>query len=60
MGADRAVLVKFGTEEEPDMGPLAVAKVLAKLAEKEEVDLIVLGKQVTICVSRSPSIIQSQ
>ncbi|XP_064407643.1 electron transfer flavoprotein subunit beta-like [Halichondria panicea] len=45
MGADRAVLVKYGTEDEPDMGPLAVANVLAKLAVQENVDLIILGKQ---------------
>ncbi len=47
MGADRAVLVKYGTEDEPDMGPLAVANVLAKLAVQENVDLIILGKQVS-------------
>ncbi len=46
MGADRAILVKHGTEDEPDMGPLAVANVLAKLAVQENVDLIILGKQV--------------
>lgn len=50
MGADRAVLVQYGTEEEPDMGPLAVANVLAKLAQQENVDLVFLGKQV--CMQR--------
>lgn len=28
------------------MGPLQVARVLAKLAEREKVDLVLLGKQV--------------
>ena len=46
MGADKAVLVPYGEEEGPEMGPLAVANVIAKLAEKEKVDLIILGKQV--------------
>lgn len=41
MGADRAILVL--TEESPE--PLAVAKVLKKLVEKEGPSLVVLGKQ---------------
>src|ERR687892_2505824 len=41
MGADRAILVQ--TEEEVE--PLAVAKILAKIAEEEQPQLIVLGKQ---------------
>lgn len=41
MGADRAILVL--TEESPE--PLAVAKVLKKLVEKEGPALVVLGKQ---------------
>jgi electron transfer flavoprotein beta subunit len=41
MGADRAILVQ--TDEEVE--PLAVAKVLAKIADEEKPDLIVLGKQ---------------
>jgi electron transfer flavoprotein beta subunit len=40
MGADRAILVQ--TDEEVE--PLAVAKVLAKIADEEKPDLIVLGK----------------
>lgn len=47
MGADRAIFVPYGDEEEsPEMGPLAVANVIAKLAEKEKADIIILGKQV--------------
>ena len=41
MGADRAILVQ--TEEEVE--PLAVAKILAKIAEEEQPQLIILGKQ---------------
>jgi len=41
MGADRAILVQ--TEEEVE--PLAVAKILAKIAEEEQPELVVLGKQ---------------
>jgi len=41
MGADRAILVQ--TDEEVE--PLAVAKILAKIADEEKPDMIVLGKQ---------------
>jgi electron transfer flavoprotein beta subunit len=41
MGADRAILVQ--TDEEVE--PLAVAKILARIADEEKPDMIVLGKQ---------------
>jgi electron transfer flavoprotein beta subunit len=41
MGADRAILVQ--TDEEVE--PLAVAKILAKIADEEKPEMIVLGKQ---------------
>jgi electron transfer flavoprotein beta subunit len=41
MGADRAILVQ--TDEEVE--PLGVAKLLAKIADEENPDMIVLGKQ---------------
>jgi electron transfer flavoprotein beta subunit len=41
MGADRAILVQ--TDEEVE--PLAVAKILAKIADEEKPDMAVLGKQ---------------
>jgi electron transfer flavoprotein beta subunit len=41
LGADRAILVETQLEAQP----LAVAKVLAKLAEKESPGLVILGKQ---------------
>jgi electron transfer flavoprotein beta subunit len=41
LGADRAILV----ETEQELQPLAVAKLLQNVAEKEQPDLIILGKQ---------------
>jgi electron transfer flavoprotein beta subunit len=41
MGADRAILVQTDDEVEP----LAVAKILAKVAEEEQPGLFILGKQ---------------
>ena len=41
MGADRAILVQTDDEVEP----LAVAKILAKIAQEEQPGLVILGKQ---------------
>jgi electron transfer flavoprotein beta subunit len=41
MGADRAILVQ--TDEEVE--PLGVAKILAKIADEEKPELVILGKQ---------------
>ena len=41
MGADRGILVESGQ----DVQPLAVAKVLAKLVEREKPNLVIVGKQ---------------
>jgi electron transfer flavoprotein beta subunit len=41
IGADRAIHVPFDTEVQP----LAIAKLLRKLVEKEKPDLIIMGKQ---------------
>uniref|UniRef100_G1M720 Electron transfer flavoprotein subunit beta n=2 Tax=Ailuropoda melanoleuca TaxID=9646 RepID=G1M720_AILME len=45
MGADRGIHVEVSAAEADRLGPLQVARVLAKLAEKEKVDLLLLGKQ---------------
>ncbi|ORZ41353.1 electron transfer flavo protein subunit beta, mitochondrial [Catenaria anguillulae PL171] len=45
MGADRAVHVEIPEGTEKTLEPLAVAKVLAKVAEKEKADVVMLGKQ---------------
>src|SRR5207237_5689962 len=41
MGSDRAILV----QTDDDVEPLAVAKILAKIAEEEQPGLVLLGKQ---------------
>src|SRR3954465_4407684 len=41
MGADRAILVQSDDEVEP----VAVAQILAKIADEEKPELIILGKQ---------------
>src|SRR6201988_3652845 len=41
IGADRAILV----ETQAELQPLAVAKLLKAVAEKEQVGLVILGKQ---------------
>ena len=43
IGADRGILVKTDAK----LQPLAVAKLLVKLVEKEQPDLVILGKQAT-------------
>ena len=48
MGADRGIHVEVSAAEADRLGPLQVARVLAKLAEKEKVDLLLLGKQVNV------------
>ena len=41
MGADRAILVKADTP----LDPLAIARVIAKVAENEKPELVIIGKQ---------------
>lgn len=48
MGADRGIHVEVSAAEAERLGPLQVARVLAKLAEKEKVNLVILGKQVSV------------
>ena len=43
IGADRSILVKT----EASLQPLAVAKMLKKIVEKEQPDVVILGKQAT-------------
>lgn len=45
MGADRAVHLKTGMRTDQELQPLAVAKLLQKVAEKESPDIILVGKQ---------------
>ncbi|SFY34636.1 Electron transfer flavoprotein domain-containing protein, partial [Paracoccus pantotrophus] len=45
MGADRAILVTATDDVQQDIEPLAVAKILAKVAEAEGTELVIAGKQ---------------
>ncbi|MFK3781608.1 electron transfer flavoprotein subunit beta/FixA family protein [Agrobacterium sp. NPDC089420] len=45
MGADRAILVVASDDVHRDIEPLAVAKIIKALAEKEQPSLIIAGKQ---------------
>lgn len=45
MGADRGIHVEVPAGTESDIQPLAVAKIFAKLVEKEKPDFVILGKQ---------------
>jgi len=44
MGADRGIHVEVGAGEMDTLQPLHVSKILAKLAEQEKADLVILGK----------------
>merc|ERR1740130_1300502 len=45
MGADRAIHLKTPLRTDQDLQPLAVAKLLAKVVEKESPSVVILGKQ---------------
>lgn len=45
IGADKAIHVTTDLRTDQDIQPLAVAKILKTIAEREKVDLIILGKQ---------------
>ena len=51
MGADRAIHVDVPEEKYKDMQPIHVSKILAKLATSENIDILIVGKQVC-CVCR--------
>ena len=45
MGADRSIHVEVNTEKDGDLEPLGVAKLLKAIVEKEDRNLVILGKQ---------------
>jgi electron transfer flavoprotein beta subunit len=56
-GADRAIHVDIG---ESEIEPLAVAKILKKIVEKEEPNVVLLGKQsIDDDFSQTPQILSS-
>ena len=46
MGADRGIHVEVGGKDYESMQPFHVSKMIAKIAQEEKVDLVILGKQV--------------
>lgn len=46
LGADKAIHVEVNAKEYETLQPLHVSKILAKLATKEKIDLVIVGKQV--------------
>lgn len=48
MGADRGIHVEVSAAEAETLQPFHVSKILAKLAEQEKADLVIVGKQVII------------
>ncbi|XP_064609765.1 electron transfer flavoprotein subunit beta-like [Liolophura sinensis] len=45
MGVDKAIHVEIGAKEFETMQPIHVSKILAKIAQEEKSDLVILGKQ---------------
>ena len=45
MGADRSIHVEYDTEKHGDIEPLTIAKLLKAVVEKEDRNLVILGKQ---------------
>jgi electron transfer flavoprotein beta subunit len=45
MGADRAILIVAAEDQHTDIEPLAVAKLLKAVADEEQPDLVIAGKQ---------------
>merc|ERR1719161_2708572 len=45
MGADRAIHIKTKMRTDQELQPLAVAKLLSKMVEKESPSMVLLGKQ---------------
>jgi electron transfer flavoprotein beta subunit len=45
MGADRGIHIETDMRTDQELQPLAVAKVMAHFAKKEEVDMVLMGKQ---------------
>lgn len=46
MGADRAIHVEVAAPEYETLQPLHISKMLAKLAKDENIDVVIVGKQV--------------
>ena len=51
MGVDKAVHVEVPAADASKLQPIHVAKILAKIANDQKADIVILGKQVSICQS---------
>lgn len=49
MGIDKGIHVEVAGPDYETLQPIHVSKILAKIAQNEKVDLIIVGKQVNIC-----------
>jgi electron transfer flavoprotein beta subunit len=48
LGADKAIHVEIPAKEFENVQPLHISKILAKLALKEKIDMVIVGKQVCV------------
>lgn len=48
MGVDKGIHVEVSGPEYETLQPIHVSKILAKIAEKEKADIIIVGKQVCV------------
>lgn len=48
MGIDKGIHVEIPAKEYETLQPIHVSKILAKIAEKEKIDLVIVGKQVNM------------
>lgn len=48
MGADRGIHVEIPAAEYEKVQPFHISKILAKLAEEEKADVLIVGKQVRL------------
>lgn len=46
MGVDRGIHVEVSGAEYEGLAPFHVSKIIAKIAQEEDVNLVILGKQV--------------
>ena len=48
MGADKAIHVKVEAKEYETLQPIHVSKMIAKIAQEEKIDIVIVGKQVML------------
>lgn len=52
MGVDKGIHVEVSPTEYETLQPIHVSKILAKIAQNEKIDLVILGKQVNKALVR--------